>query len=102
MSCHHSFRKSLRFHEVGPAAYLPRLICSLFRDPSYFFFFMDTSDFGHDMATERVDMEAAHNASNGTVAKARRTLKSRGTKRVLEFLLLLEYMYESSDIILLK
>ena len=64
MSCHHSFRKSLLFHEVGPAAYLPRLICCLLRDPSYVFFFMDTSDLGHGMATERVDMEAAHNVSN--------------------------------------
>ena len=25
---------------------------------------MDTSDLGHGMATERVDMEAAHNVSN--------------------------------------
>lgn len=31
---------------------------------------MDTSDLGHGMATERVDIEAAHNVSNGTVAKA--------------------------------
>ena len=28
---------------------------------------MDTSDLGHGMATERVDMEAAHNVSNEPV-----------------------------------
>ncbi|MDA9261694.1 hypothetical protein N9P82_01370, partial [bacterium] len=37
------------------------------------------------MATERVNMEAAHNVSNKPVAKARRTLKSRGAKRVTDF-----------------